>query len=87
MAVVDLYHVILAGGLQYDVIQIRLITCPSINVVATGVIVTDVTGTLTEKLTQLLVEKIVWQQIDAPFQLCGTFTCILNTVSLEHEAL
>lgn len=35
MAVVDLYHVILAGGLQYDVIQIRLITCPSINVVAT----------------------------------------------------
>lgn len=51
MAVVDLYHVILAGGLQYDVIQIRLITCPSINVVATGVTVTDVTGTLTEKLT------------------------------------
>lgn len=46
ISVDDMYHVILAGGLQYDVIQVRFICCPAITVIGVGVTVTDVTGTV-----------------------------------------
>lgn len=87
MSVVDLYHVISAGGLQYDVVHVRLICCPAITVVEFRVNVTDVTGTVTVKLIVLLFEKNDLQDKDIPFQVQGTFTCILNNVSLEQEPL
>lgn len=46
MSVDDLYHVISAGGLQYDVVHVRFICCPAITVVEFRVNVTDVTGTV-----------------------------------------
>ena len=41
----DLYHVILACGLLADVVHVRFISCPAVNVIDVGVNVTDVTGT------------------------------------------
>lgn len=38
-------HVMLAGGLQYDVIQIIFICCSAGTVICVGVIFTNVTGT------------------------------------------
>lgn len=46
MSVDDLYHEILAGGLQYDVVQVRFICCPTTTVIEFGVNVTDFTGTV-----------------------------------------
>lgn len=85
MSVVDLYHVISAGGLQYVVVQVRFICCPTITVVEFRVNVTDVTGTVTVRLIVLLFENNELQDKDIPFQVQGTFTCIVNTVSLEQE--
>lgn len=44
MFVDDLYYVMLVGGLQYDVLQVRFIFCFVINVVDVGVNVIDVIG-------------------------------------------
>lgn len=44
MSTVDMYHVILAGGLQYDVTQVIIICCPEVIVISVGVIFTNVTG-------------------------------------------
>ena len=50
MSPADLYHVMLAGGMQYDVVHVRLICCPIITVI--GVVITDKltsrTGTIRE---------------------------------------
>lgn len=37
-------HVMLAGGLQYDVIQIKFICCSAVTVICVGVIFTNDTG-------------------------------------------
>lgn len=37
-------HVMLAGGLQYDVIQVIFICCFAVTVICVGVIFTNVTG-------------------------------------------
>lgn len=42
----DKYHVTLADGLQSDVVQVRSICCPAINVMNIGFKVTDTTGTV-----------------------------------------
>lgn len=60
MSVVDLYHVIFAGGLQYDVVHVRLIWCPTITVVEYGVNVTDVTGTVKFKHQTKILIKVLW---------------------------
>ena len=39
MSSADLYHEMLAGGMQYDVVHVRLICCPVITVI--GVVITD----------------------------------------------
>lgn len=44
MSTVDMYHVILAGGIQYDVTQVIIICCPAVLVIGVGVIFTNVTG-------------------------------------------
>lgn len=44
MSIDDMYQVILAGGLQSDVIQVRFICCPAFSVFNGGERVTDVTG-------------------------------------------
>ena len=41
----DRYHVMLAGGLQYDVEHVKFICCPAITELTVGNIVTDETGT------------------------------------------
>ena len=41
----DLYHVMLACGLLADVVHVRFISCPAVNVISVGVKVTNVTGT------------------------------------------
>lgn len=60
MSVVDLYHVIFAGGLQYDDVHVRLIWCPTITVVEYGVNVTDVTGTVKFKHQTKILIKVLW---------------------------
>lgn len=60
MSVVDLYHVISAGGLQYDVVHVRLICCPAITVVEFRVNVTDVTGTVKLKNQAKNLIKVLW---------------------------
>lgn len=60
MSVVDLYHVISAGGLQYDVVHVRLICCPVITVVEFRVNVTDVTGTVKFKNQAKNLIKVLW---------------------------
>lgn len=45
VSVDDIYHVMLACGLQYDVVQVIFICCPAITVIDVGVSVTEVTGT------------------------------------------
>lgn len=45
ISVDDMCHVMLAGGSQYDVVQVILICCPERAMIGAGVIVTDVTGT------------------------------------------
>lgn len=40
----DMYHMMLAGGLQYDVIHVIFICCSAITVIGVGVIITNVTG-------------------------------------------
>lgn len=46
MSMDNLYHEILAGGLQNDVVQVRWILSPTITVIEFGVNITDVTGTV-----------------------------------------
>lgn len=60
MSVVDLYHVISAGGLQYDVVHVRLICCPTITVVKFRVNVTDVTSTVKFKNQAKNLIKVLW---------------------------
>lgn len=60
MSVVDLYYVISAGGLQYDVVQVRFICCPTITVVEFRVNVTDVTGTVKFKNQAKNLIKVLW---------------------------
>lgn len=45
MSSVDLYHVMLACGLLADVVHVRFICWPAVNVIDVGVKVTDITGT------------------------------------------
>ena len=49
MSTEDLYHLMLACGLQYDVVHIRCICCPSITAIVVGVRVTEVMGTVKRK--------------------------------------
>ena len=52
MSTSDLYHVMLADGIQYDVIHVRVICCPITTVI--GVVITDMltfcTGTIRKDL-------------------------------------
>ena len=52
MSTADLYHVMLADGIQYDVIHVRVICCPITTVI--GVVITDMltfcTGTIRKNL-------------------------------------
>ena len=62
MSPADLYHVMLAGGMQYDVVHVRLICCPIITVI--GVVITDkltsCTGTIKEDYTLLYYPRRRW---------------------------
>lgn len=65
MSVDDMYHVILAGGLQYDVVQVRFICCPAITVIGVGVNVSDINGTVKFKhqTKTMVLEKIMTRQL------------------------
>lgn len=65
MSVDDMYHVILAGVLQYDVVQVRFICCPAITVIGVGVNVSDINGTVKFKhqTKTMVLEKIMTRQL------------------------